>query len=260
MPAGGQGCNPLSSIPLDFQSHREEPAIQRADVNELPHFLWATLYFLSSRLLVCLPRASHNPPGRLVPWMQQLKSGPPHSANSCRFPYIKNFRDRILLCPKPTGSSTLSWRAGLRCAQTRLILEPSPHCRRRFARSRGNVRLRAGGMVTGRSRSRGVGGLSVIALCLAVSLSLPLLSKTSTADPCIVNDAFGDPINICPVAGQETVNVTINGTNYTGEIAPYPAFGAQTPATFMLRRLACLLACCCMPVIYMMPRRHQGKG
>jgi len=121
MPAGGQGCNPLSSIPLDFQSHREEPAIQRADVNELPHFLWATLYFLSSRLLVCLPRASHNPPGRLVPWMQQLKSGPPHSANSCRFQYIKNFRDRILLCPKPTGSSTLSWRAGLRCAQTRLV-------------------------------------------------------------------------------------------------------------------------------------------
>jgi hypothetical protein len=96
--------------------------------------------------------------------------------------------------------------------------------------------------------------LSVIALCLAVSLSLPLLASTNTADPCIVNDVFGDPINICPEAGQETVNVTINGTNYTGEIAPcYPA---QTPAPFMLGRLG---RCCCMPVLYdATPTPRQG--
>ena len=91
---------PLSSIPLDFQSHREEPAIQRADVNDLPHFLWATLYFLSFRLLVCLPRASHNPPGRLMPdsetRMQQFEIG------SASFSFLSQFD----FCFEVVGSHT----------------------------------------------------------------------------------------------------------------------------------------------------------
>lgn len=58
--------------------------------------------------------------------------------------------------------------------------------------------------------------MALVALCLAFSLSLPLLAVTNTVDPCLMTDALGNVIDICPDAGQETVSVVINGTNYTG--------------------------------------------